>query len=235
MSDSANKLYIGQYTDFTAADSTDPLKYFWTKIRGEDAAVISSTEPEDKTKLWCDTSIEPPLMKHYNTIAGAWEIVNDQSSAIETIYQSAYAEIDKVSDKVLFEVGEKTYLKEDVDSLIGEVNTKFEQTKDSFVFDFNQLTENLNKLSTGTDSEFNEIKKYIRFIDGAIIIGVEGNPLTLKMINDRISFLENGNEVAYISNRRMYINDAEILSSLVLGNFAFTPRTNGNLSFGKVR
>ena len=217
------------------ADSTDPAKYSWSKIRGEDAAVISSTEPEDKTKLWCDTSIEPPLMKHYNNSAGAWEIVNDQSSAIETIYQSVYAEIDKASDKVLSEVGEKTYLKEDVDSLIGEVNTKFEQTKDSFVFDFNQLTENLNKLSTGTDSEFNEIKKYIRFIDGAIIIGVEGNPLTLKMINDRISFLENGNEVAYISNRRMYINDAEILSSLVLGNFAFTPRTNGNLSFGKVR
>lgn len=35
VSDSANKLYIGQYTDFTAADSTDPAKYFWTKIKGD--------------------------------------------------------------------------------------------------------------------------------------------------------------------------------------------------------
>lgn len=79
------------------------------------------------------------------------------------------------------------------------------------------------------------MKKHIRFLDGEIIIGIEGNPLTLKMKNDRISFLENENEVAYISNRRMYINDAEILSSLILGNFAFSPRENGNLSFGKVR
>lgn len=33
--DGTNKLYIGQYTDFTQADSTDPTKYAWTKIKGE--------------------------------------------------------------------------------------------------------------------------------------------------------------------------------------------------------
>lgn len=38
VSDSAGKLYIGQYTDFTQADSTDPTKYSWTKIKGETGA-----------------------------------------------------------------------------------------------------------------------------------------------------------------------------------------------------
>lgn len=33
--DSVNKLYIGQYTDYTPDDSTDPAKYSWTKIKGE--------------------------------------------------------------------------------------------------------------------------------------------------------------------------------------------------------
>lgn len=33
--DSTDKLYIGTYTDFTAADSTDPSKYNWTKIKGD--------------------------------------------------------------------------------------------------------------------------------------------------------------------------------------------------------
>ena len=33
--DSVNKLYIGQYTDYTPDDSTDPVKYSWTKIKGE--------------------------------------------------------------------------------------------------------------------------------------------------------------------------------------------------------
>lgn len=32
---SANKLYLGQYTDYTQADSTDPSKYSWTLIKGE--------------------------------------------------------------------------------------------------------------------------------------------------------------------------------------------------------
>ena len=35
VSDSTDKLYIGQYTDFTAADSTDYTKYSWSKIKGD--------------------------------------------------------------------------------------------------------------------------------------------------------------------------------------------------------
>lgn len=32
---STNKLYIGQYTDYTSADSTDPTKYSWSRIKGD--------------------------------------------------------------------------------------------------------------------------------------------------------------------------------------------------------
>ena len=35
VSNSSGKLYIGQYTDFTQADSTNPASYSWTKIKGE--------------------------------------------------------------------------------------------------------------------------------------------------------------------------------------------------------
>lgn len=35
ISESANKTYIGQYTDFVSTDSTDYTKYAWTKIKGE--------------------------------------------------------------------------------------------------------------------------------------------------------------------------------------------------------
>lgn len=34
VSDSAGKTYIGVYTDYTKADSTEPTKYKWTKIQG---------------------------------------------------------------------------------------------------------------------------------------------------------------------------------------------------------
>lgn len=35
VSDSTGKTYIGQYTDFSSADSTSPSKYRWSKIKGE--------------------------------------------------------------------------------------------------------------------------------------------------------------------------------------------------------
>ena len=35
VSDSVNKLYIGQYTDYLKDDSIDPTKYSWSKIKGE--------------------------------------------------------------------------------------------------------------------------------------------------------------------------------------------------------
>ena len=38
VSDSTNKEYIGTYTDFTEADSTNPNVYKWTKIKGADGA-----------------------------------------------------------------------------------------------------------------------------------------------------------------------------------------------------
>ena len=38
VSDSTGKLYIGQYVDFTQADSKDPDDYAWTKIKGEQGA-----------------------------------------------------------------------------------------------------------------------------------------------------------------------------------------------------
>lgn len=38
VSDSTDKLYIGQYTDYTQADSADCTKYSWTRIKGDTGA-----------------------------------------------------------------------------------------------------------------------------------------------------------------------------------------------------
>ena len=45
--------------------------------------------------------------------------------------------------------------------------------------------------------------------------------------------MQNGAEVAYMSNSKMYITEADITNSLHLGKFAFIPRPNGSLDFKK--
>ena len=53
ISDSANKLFIGQYTDFSPDDSTDPSKYKWTLIKG-------ATGPQGPQGVQGDTGAQGP-------------------------------------------------------------------------------------------------------------------------------------------------------------------------------
>ena len=84
-----------------------------------------------------------------------------------------------------------------------------------------------------TKNNVEEIQRYIKFVNGNILLGRSDSELNLKIANDRISFLSGTTEVAYISNQRLYITDAVFLKSIQIGDFAFVPRTNGNLSFVK--
>ena len=52
----------------------------------------------------------------------------------------------------------------------------------------------------------------------------------MEWVNDRLAFYMNDTEVAYLSNNKLYVTQAEILSKLIIGRFAFEPQTNGNLS-----
>lgn len=120
------------------------------------------------------------------------------------------------------------------DELIASQSTLYTQLNDSFEYMFNTLESSVNANDAEARREFSEIKKYIRFENGNIVLGESGNELTLKIENDRIAFYEGSSEVAYISNKKLYITDAEVLTSIHIGKFAFIPRANGNLSFKKV-
>ena len=115
------------------------------------------------------------------------------------------------------------------------VSTEFSQTKDTFDFRFNKVTDLIDKVSDTEGEHYSELHKYIRFVNGTIILGEEGNPLTAELSNNKLSFKQNGTEVAYISNNKLYITDSEILTNLTIGNFGFIPRNNGSLSFRKVK
>lgn len=161
-------------------------------------------------------------------------IKNDYANIAQDITQQISSEISQSSDEILSRVSEDYYLKSETDKLIGSVSTEVSQTKDEINIRFDQFNQDIGDLQAGTDAKFQDISKYIRFVDGKIILGVVGNELILQQQNDRISFIQSGNEVAYFSNNKLYVTDGEFLNSMKLGKFAFLPRANGNLSFVKV-
>ena len=71
---------------------------------------------------------------------------------------------------------------------------------------------------------------YMTFSESGLVIGKTGNPFTFRVVNDRLAFYMNNTEVAYLSNNKLYVTQAEILTRLQIGKFAFEPQTNGNLS-----
>lgn len=91
------------------------------------------------------------------------------------------------------------------------VATSFKQTSEDFLFQFKNMQTIINQLDGQISTFQNEQVKYIRFEDGNIYIGVVGNEIMLKESNDRLSFLQNGIEVAFFSNNKLYINELEVL------------------------
>lgn len=106
---------------------------------------------------------------------------------------------------------------------------------DQIVMNFTQTTDSINATNAEVARVYNERIQYIRFENGDIILGEQGNELTLKISNDRISFVQDNLEVAYFSDQKLYVTSGEFLNSLNLGVFGFVPAQNGSLSFKKVK
>lgn len=173
--------------------------------------------------------------KQYSGIVNTvTKIESNFDANVANIENLVYSLINQASNEIVMTVGEKFTSKDETSELMSEIETIMTQTKESFEFTFKQFDQTINDLNDSNNAQFSQIEKYIRFEDGNIILGEAGNELTLKIENDKISFIENFKEVAYFSNQKLYITDAEILKSLRIGNFAFIPRANGNLSFKKV-
>lgn len=156
------------------------------------------------------------------------------NSGLSETEKKLSAQISATAESITSTVKDETYLKDDIDAKIKAVSSQITQTSGGVEIRFDELTKNIDDVAAGQDAKFEEIRKYIRFVDGNVVIGEENNSLTLQIENDRISFLDAGAEVAYLSNNKLYVTDGEFIHSLQLGNFAFIPRSNGNLSFKKV-
>ena len=234
----ANHMTLGKvipaFSETVVFKKGDPGKTGSPGLPGKDAAVQSLTAPSDTSFLWLDIGQDPPLLKRYDPEAAAWVVVNDTTAVVYNLEQNFKSDIEQTEQNILMTVSETVYLKDQTDAVVSEVESKLEQTASGFEMQFNQFSADLEAVATGADAEFEEIKKYIRFVDGKILLGEVGNELELEIANDRIGFLQEGAEVAYFSNRKLYVTDADIIHSLQLGSFAFMPRANGNLSFKKI-
>lgn len=190
------------YDSFSDVD--DYIDFEWLKIEEGEKATPWSPAPEDDVN----------------------NLRDDTNAAIIALKEEVGSQIDQSAESVKTTVYENVYVKDEVDSLVSSVSTEVEQTKDSWQITFNQFQADVDDIANGNDAKFEEIKKYIRFEDGYILLGNSESPLVLKIQNDRIQFLQNGYEVAYISDRKMYNTICSVIDRLEIGDSAWQVEYN---------
>ena len=145
----------------------------------------------------------------------------------------AVAQIALTAEQIRSEV-KRDYATSDQMSQVTEtLSTLAEQSENNFTWTVTKVNEIIEDAAANdnlTREQLNLIHTYMRFGEDGLTIGKAGNPLTFRVVNDRLAFYMNDTEVAYLSDNKLYVTQAEILARLQIGKFAYEPQSNGNLS-----
>lgn len=91
------------------------------------------------------------------------------------------------------------------------ISSNISQVKDEVNITFQEILQMI-------DGEgMTEFKTYFTFNTDGMEIGKNTSPFKMKLSNEKLAFVENGKEIAYMSGSNLYITDATILNSLTLG------------------
>ena len=157
----------------------------------------------------------------------------DTEESLELKLSAVRAQISTEADSIRSEVQATYALSSDMSQVREQVGTLAEQTENNYtwaVTRINELQTDLTTATEATEEQLNILRTYMTFGEDGLVIGKTGNPFTFRVVNDRLAFYMNNTEVAYLSNNKLYVTQAEILTKLQIGRFTFEPQINGNLS-----
>lgn len=124
-----------------------------------------------------------------------------------------------------------------VEELRESVNTTLSLLANELRLDFNTTTERIQNLDDSTRASFEQIKRYIRFVDGAIVLGTSDSSVKLKIMNDKLFFFAGADNtmsvdsaLAYFETDELVVSNITALTHLTIGSFYFQPEANGSMS-----
>lgn len=193
----------------------------------------SSFEMGDLVRRLSDTMIDTntELQNVRNDISLTNSEVKNQTTTIYTYVNTALANFTVDPDQIWAAVEEKTIAKSDYETFSDTVRNILQMEADGTTMLFQTITEAIEQVGDTEATHYAEFIKYIRFEDGNIILGEQGNAITLKLENDILAFYNNGTQVAYLSDNILYITDGRFLRSVRIGSYGFIPEENGSVSF----
>ena len=131
-----------------------------------------------------------------------------------------------------------------VDSVQDQAGQIHNKADSSILEQYKNDTDNKLNSTNSKVSDLNEAFNADRELRGAYIqfgsditsnpymdMGNPDSPNKMHLTNSKMSFMSNDAEVAYISDKQLMINNAQVINDFRIGNFIWTKRADGHTSF----
>lgn len=176
-------------------------------------------------------------------IVSGWEVINDLSDVLGEIRDDvaqavafSVTEIDEAKRQIKSEVAATYATKLNLSETSAVIQSSIsQQTDDKFQWITSRKTL-IQSLDSNTPSIISQVQNCMEYngATGVLTLRSSNSGVKLQLSNGRISFIENENEVAYISNSVLNIENAQLNKTLKVGNFAWQVESTDNNSFSLI-
>ena len=159
-------------------------------------------------------------------------VKNEEITVIRPQINEVKSLIEQTADSIRSEVSTEYMKVAEKEQIYNYISSQILQESDKITISFTDRVTNVeNQVVTNQQ----ELEKYIRFSAEGIELGDELSPFKTKITKTRISFFQSGQEVAYISNNKLYITQALFMQKSTIGNevsgyYTWVIRSNANMS-----
>ena len=153
-------------------------------------------------------------------------------ASAESVTANYSAELTELSDRIQSQVRADYALKDDVSQSLASLTSTVTQNATDITATFTRVAHLEQAVGGFSDERFSA---YIRFDADGMELGRADSDFRCRLSNRRLSFLQGANEVAYVSDNRLYILDAAVTGTLTIGHggvgcYDFQREVNGSLS-----
>lgn len=155
----------------------------------------------------------------YSTTEETKTLIKSDGDAIRTeVAETTTTITDTISDNL---AQAKDYIDKVHQEITTEYGTKLDQTSKNFNLSVNSLSDRVTEQGNEVNSYREELETYFDFGNDGLQIGKkingENQQYSINIDNEKMGFLQDGSEVAYIRYNKLHINAVEAMDRLSVG------------------
>ena len=221
--------FVQQSVTFTTSDNADVSHHYVAFYDNFNTSLTTGTSDihicmplltkGSKVVDWTESPLD---VEHY---------ANENAVQLQkNLNQNIEAAVSKGESNVLTTI-QGLYAKKDTfESFQSSVSSQFEQTAKDINMQFTNAVTASDTVNGKLEEYKAKVDSYIRFDTNGMEMGKSDSPFKSILTNQKLAFTENGHEIAYISDNKLFITNGEILDTFTMGPWVWDVGTNGNLS-----